>query len=127
MLETQKFSKVGPFEPILLLTVYKHLNILKAKLLRSVTGIRDIQQRRHLYLYCFWFKKLISGHKTQKVPKRKQLRPGPFSNIVFGWVWIEFFLPSKSTWLSPNRIFYFSGTSRCIALTPFSLSYPIAS
>ena len=39
----KKFPHVSPFKPILLLAVYKDLNILKA------AAIRNIHQGRHLY------------------------------------------------------------------------------
>ena len=37
-------------EPILPLTAYKHLNILKGKLLRFAAAIRGIQKGKDLYL-----------------------------------------------------------------------------
>ena len=46
-----KISHVSPLESILLFTVYKHLNNFMAKLLVLAAVIRNIQQRRHLYLW----------------------------------------------------------------------------
>ena len=54
MLEAQTFSNVGLFKPVLLLAVYKHLNIPNAKLLGLPVVIRSIQQGRDLYLLFFF-------------------------------------------------------------------------
>ena len=49
----QVLSYMCPLKPILIPAVYKHLNFFQAKHLRFVAGIRNIQQRRHLYLWSF--------------------------------------------------------------------------
>ena len=38
---------------ILLFTVYKHLNIFKAELLRFAAVVRNIQHRQHFYFFSF--------------------------------------------------------------------------
>ena len=58
---------MGPFKPILLLTIYKHLSTLKTKFLGFAVGIRNIEQRRHLYLQFFWVRNVlypVTGHKS---------------------------------------------------------------
>ena len=55
-------------KPILIPVVYKHLNVFKAKLLRFVAGIRNIQQRRHLFFILFGSKTFyIRSTDTRRV------------------------------------------------------------
>ena len=64
---------MAPLQPVLLLTVYKHLNLIEIKLVRFAAVIRNIQQGRHLY-YNFGppVRERFFFFVTQKVNKIKR-------------------------------------------------------
>ena len=58
--------------------------------------------------------------------QRKQWGAGSFNKIVPGWRWTFFVHPLDVYHGLSQSHFYFSETSRCLALAPFSLSHPMA-